>query len=196
MSPDAPAPADPRAARVAAFAALAVLSSTQDLVRQALPALTDADGHPAADPEVVAEETLALVATLSARAVEVGLREASALAEAAGRAVLEAPYLYHDFLLGAELVARGEEGEVSVDQSIYDRLARKAEFYGAHFPVGRFPGPAALRDKLPLWMGRISPPQLPTTPDARLAETGAADLLAVHLRLLLAFAQRESRAEG
>jgi len=186
-------PADPRAARVAAFAALAALQTTQDLVRQTLPSLTDAAGQPAGDGEVVAEEALVLVATLSARAVEVGLAAAPPLAAAAGAAVLEAPFLYHDFLLGADLVASGAEGEVAVDQSVYDRLARKAEFYGAHFPVGRFPGPAALRDKLPLWMGRVSPPKLPTTPDARLAETGAADLLAVHLRLVLAFAQREAQ---
>ncbi len=187
--------ADPRAARVAAFASLAVLQTTQDLVRAALPALTDADGRPAGDPEVVAEETLVLVATATARAVEVGGRSDGALVEAAGAAVLETPLLYHDLVLGQRLVAEGVEGEAEVDQSVYERLGRKAAFYGAHLPVGRFPGPAALRDKLPLWMGRVSPPKLPTTPDARLGETGAADLLAAHLRLVLAFTQRETQKE-
>lgn len=177
---------DLRAARVTAFASLGILSTTQDLVRAVLPSLTDA-----ADPELVAEETLALVATVTARAVEVGLREAPGLGAPVVTALLEAPFLYHDFLLGGQLVAQGAEGEVDVDQSVYDRLGRKTEFYGAHFPVGRFPGPRALDDKLPLWMGRISPPKLPTTPDRRLGDLGLAGLLATHLRLVLAFAQRE-----
>lgn len=177
---------DLRAARVTAFASLGILSTTQDLVRAVLPSLTDA-----ADPELVAEETLVLVATVTARAVEVGLREAPGSVEPVATALLEAPFLYHDFLLGGRLVAEGAEGEVEVDQSVYDRLGRKAGFYGAHFPIGRFPGPRALEDKLPLWMGRISPPKLPTTPERRLGDLGLAALLATHLRLVLAFAQRE-----
>ncbi|MEP0547026.1 MAG: hypothetical protein ABJF88_08840 [Rhodothermales bacterium] len=185
--------ADLRAARVTAFASLGVLSTTQDLVRAVLPSLTDA-----ASPDLVAEETLALVATTTARAVEVGLRSEAGLVEAVATTVLETPFLYHDFLLGARLVAEGAEGDVEVDQSVYGRLGRKMEFYGVHFPVGRFPGPRALDDKLPLWMGRISPPKLPTTPGERLGDTGLVDLLAGHLRLVLAFAQREGgeTAEG
>lgn len=183
---------DRRAARVTAFASLAVLSTTQDIVRAALPLLTDAEGLPAGDPELVAEESLALVATLTARAAEVGLRTDAELAGAVGAALLEAPFLYHDFLLGADLVAQGAEGDVPVDESVYDRLARKAEFYAAHFPVGRFPGPRALDDKLPLWMGRVSPPGLPTSPTERLGAAGLAAMLTTHLRLVLAFAQREA----
>ena len=177
--------ADLRLARVTAFASLGVLSTTQDLVRAVLPSLTDA-----ASPELVAEETLALVATVTARAVEVGLGEA-ALVEPVATAVLETPFLYHDFLLGARLVAEGVEGEADVDQSVYERLGRKLEFYGVHFPVGRFPGPRTLGDKLPLWMGRVSPPKLPTTPGERMEETGLAEILSTHLRLVLAFAQRD-----
>ena len=179
-------PADLRIARVTAFASLGVLSTTQDLVRAVLPSLADA-----ANPELVAEETLALVATVTARAVEVGLGEA-ALVESVATAVLETPFLYHDFLLGAQLVAEGVEGEADVDQGVYERLGRKLSFYGVHFPLGRFPGPRALGDKLPLWMGRVSPPKLSTTPGQRLEETGLVDLLATHLRLVLAFAQREA----
>lgn len=173
------------AARMTAFAATAVLSTTQDLLRAVLPALTAA-----ADPELAAEETLALVATVSARAVEVGLRELPAALEPVGQAVLETPFLYHDFLLGARLVEAGAEGDLEVDQRVYDRLGRKMDFYAAHFPIGRFPGPAVLREKLPLWMGRISPPALPSHPEARLAESGVPELLTTHLRLVLAFAQR------
>ncbi len=174
---------DLRAARVTAFASLGILSTTQDVVRTVLPTLTDA-----ANPELVAEETLSLVATVTARAAEVGLQAAGA--ETVGPALLEVPFLYHDYLLGAQIVAEGGEGEVAVDQSVYERLGRKLEFYGVHFPVGQFPGPRALGDKLPLWMGRISPPKLPTTPGERLGDTGVVDLVTTHLRLVLAFAQR------
>lgn len=185
---------DARAARLAAFAALATLSTTQDLLRAVLPTLTDAEGAPAADAELAAEETLALVATTTARAVEVGARADDALVQAVAPAVLEAPFLYHDFLLGAELVARGAEGDVPVDEAVYGRLARKADFYAVHFPVGRFPGPAALREKLPLWMGRISPPKLPTSPQQRLEEANPHPILETHLRLVLAFAQKLAAA--
>jgi hypothetical protein len=173
------------AARVTAFAASAALSATQDLVRTVLPALTDA-----ADPELVAEETLTLVATLTARAAEVGLRETPEVLQAVGPAVAEMPFLYHDYLLGVQLVAQGAEGDVEPDPSVYERLTRKAEFYAVHFPPGRFPGPHALGDKLPLWMGRISPPKLPTSPDQRLDALGLVGLLATHTRLVLAFTQR------
>lgn len=180
-----PTTTEQHAARAAAFASAAALSATQDVVRAVLPAL-GAD----ADPEVVAEETLVLAATVTARAAEVGLRERPDVLQAVGPALAELPFLYHDYLLGAELVASGAEGDVEPDQSVYARLARKADFYAVHLPPGRFPGPRALGDKLPLWMGRVSPPGLPTSPDKRLADLGIVDLLTVHARLVLAFAQR------
>ena len=179
------------AARVVAFAAPAALSATQDVVRRVLPALTDQ-----ADPGLVAEETLALLATVTARAAEVGLQTHRDALEAAGPALAELPFLYHDYLLGAEFVAGGAEGDVEPDQSVYDRLDRKGAFYGAHLPPGRFPGPSALAQKLPLWMGRVSPPKLPTTPDARLRDLGVVDLVAAHARLVLAFAQRAAGGAG
>lgn len=174
-----------RVARTVAFAAPAVLSTTQDVVRAVLPALTDQ-----ADPGLVAEETLALVATVTARAAEVGLRQRPEALQAVGPALAELPFLYHDFLLGAQFVASGAEGDVEPDQSVYERLERKAAFYAAHLPPGRFPGPSVLAEKMPLWMGRVSPPKLPTTPDARLRELGLVEVVVTHARLVLAFAQR------
>jgi len=156
-------------------------------VRVVLPSLTDA-----VDPELVAEETLVLVSVVTARAVEVGLKDAPEAMEAAGQAVLELPFLYHDYLLGGRMVA---EGYVEVDQAVYGRMVRKAEFYGVHFPVGRFPGPHALADKLPLWMGRISPPKLPTSPDKRLADLEIVEMLSMHVRLVLAFAERSDNPQ-
>lgn len=172
-------------ARFTAFAAPATLSATQDLVRAALPLLTDQ-----ADPGLVAEETLVLLAAVTARAAETGLRSRPEAATTVGPALAEVPFLYHDYLLGAQFVASGAEGDVEPDQSVYARLDRKAAFYAAHLAPGRFPGPSVLSEKLPLWMGRISPPKLPTSPDARLADLGAVDLVATHARLVLAFAQR------
>lgn len=177
-------------ARVTAFAAPAALSTTQDLVRAALPLLTDQ-----ADPGLVAEETLVLMATVTARAAEVGLRERPEVLGAVGPALAEVPFLYHDYLLGAQFVASGAEGDVEPDQSVYARLDRKAAFYAAHLPPGRFPGPGLLAEKLPLWMGRISPPKLPTTPAARLGGLNAVETVAAHARLVLAFVQKLA-AEG
>lgn len=192
LAPYPPMPDSParRASRVSAFAATAALSATQDLVRMVMPALTDAEGAPAGEPELVAEETLVLVSTTTARATEVGLKQQPETLQAARAALSEMPFLYHDYLLGLQLVDQGEEGDVEVDSAVYDRLARKAEFYTAHLPAGRFPGPRQLGDVLPLWMGRISPPKLPTTPDARLEQTGVPEALATHARLILAFARR------
>lgn len=179
------------AARAVAFAAPAALSVTQDVVRAVLPTLTDQ-----ADPGLVAEETLALVATVTARAAEVGLRARPEALAAVGTALAELPFLYHDFLLGAEVVAAGGEGEVEPDQGVYERLDRKAAFYAVHLPPGRFPGPSLLREKMPLWMGRVSPPKLPTSPDARLAETGLVDVVAALARLVTAFAQKAAGEDG
>jgi hypothetical protein len=169
------------AARVAAFSAAAALSITQDIVRAIRPALGDG-----ADEAVVAEETLSLVATVTARSVEAGLGGDTPV----GAAVAEVPMLYHDYLLGTELVSAGASGDVEVDQSVYERLGRKASFYATHLPPGRPAGPDALARVLPLWMGRVSPPGLPTSPDRRLADTGVARMLEIHGRLVLAFAQR------
>ena len=184
------------ATRIVAFSAPAALSATQDVVRRTLPALDVPGAGAAADPGLVAEETLALLATVTARAAEVGLRTRRPALEAVGPALAEIPFLYHDYLLGAEFVAGGAEGDVEPDQSVYDRLDRKAAFYGAHLPPGRFPGPSVLAQKLPLWMGRVSPPKLPTTPDARLADLGVGEVVAAHARLVLAFAQKAAGSDG
>lgn len=180
------------AARVSAFAGAAALSMAQDITREVLPALSDADRPP--DAELVAEETLVLTSVVTARGVEVGLRGSPDALEAAGLALAELPFLYHDFLLGLQLVSEGAEGDQSVDEAVYQRLSRKADFYDTHFPPGRFPGPRALAEKLPLWMGRVSPPGLPTSPDKRLDQLPIGDMLAAHARLVQAFARKASGA--
>jgi hypothetical protein len=168
---------------VAAFSAAAALSVTQDVVRAVRPALGEG-----VDEAVLAEETLSLVATVTARSVEAGVGGGSAWATA----LAEVPMLYHDYLLGTELVSAGASGDVEVDQSVYERLARKGTFYGTHLPPGRPVGPDAVTRVLPLWMGRVSPPGLPTSPDARLADTQVHRMIETHARLILAFAGRAS----
>src|SRR5687767_5036387 len=78
--PDVTAPAGAadaaRAARVTAFAAAAGLSVTEDIVRTVGPALGDT-----ADPTLVAEETLTLVATITSRAARTALGDSPGLAE-------------------------------------------------------------------------------------------------------------------
>ena len=172
------------AARVVAFAAPAALSTTQDIVRLVRPAL-----GAGADASVVAEETLALVATLTARAAETGLQCA---APRSPRPARPSPSCRSSTTTTCSVRrwwprARGRR-----------RAGReRVRAAGAQGGLLRRPPaaralsrPVRARAELPLWMGRISPPRLPTNPDERLGALGVADLLAVHTRLVLAFAQK------
>ena len=159
--PDAPDPA-PRAAAYTAFATLGTLSTAQDLARALLAGV---DG---AEPELVAEESLCLTAVATARAAEVGFRDAPELRAAVLPALLDLPFAYRDYLLGAALLADPEASVTDESEAMQARLGRKLEFYATHFPAGRFPGERALQDKMELWMGRVSPPRLPEMPARRL----------------------------
>ena len=161
--PDTPA-AD---ARLAAFATAGAFQLTQELATRIV---TDV---PSADVAVLTEETLALVAVLTARAIEATAPDARAAADA----LLALPDLVRDYFVGAAVLADPDTAAPRVHAADRDRArtARKAAFYEAHFPAGHFPGPSALAEKLPLWMGRVSGPGLPDAPDARLARMGLAD---------------------
>ena len=178
-----------QAADFTAFATLGVLSTTQDLARATL------EGIDGADPELVAEETLCLVATATARAAEVGLREAPpAPAAAVAQALLELPFTYRDYLIGGAMLAEGDASLVSAGEQAQERLQRKQQFYTLHLPENQFPGQHALTDKMALWMGRVSPPKLPEPPQKRLEALGLVLLLLTHLKLVLAAARRHSRS--
>ena len=167
-----------------AFSTLGVLSVTQELAGAIL---EDIDG---ADPELVAEETLCLVATATARAAEVALREHPSIAELAAPALIEIPFIYRDYLLGGEMLRRNDSTLAEMGDEVYARLQRKREFYAVHMPANQFPGERALTDKMSLWMGRISPPKLPELPTERLEKLGLVELLLMHLKLVLAFGRR------
>lgn len=174
-----------RATRLTAFATLGVVSTTQELARQAL------GGIEGAAPDLVAEETLCLTATATARAAEVGLREQPAVAQALLPVLLDFPFTYHDYLVGGAMIVQQDPTLQQASRDIYERLERKRTFYTAHFPPNQFPGERALTDKMELWMGRISPPQLPESPQDRLARLDCVPLLLTHLKLILAFARQE-----
>jgi len=175
-----------RVASFMAFATLGVLSTTQELAGTVLGSV---DG---ADPELIAEETLCLVATATARAAEVGLRETPAVAAAVVPALAALPFIYRDYLVGGALMATQEQALLDESEAIYLRLRRKLDFYTVHLPPGPFPGERALTDKMGLWMGRISPPRLPEMPTERLARLPLIPALLTHLRLVLAYGRRPS----
>jgi hypothetical protein len=179
-SPDQkPDPAS-RLASLTAFATLGALTTAQHV------AGTIVTSIPSADPELVAEETLALLSVVTARA----LRQDPA---AAG-ALLSLTLSFRDYMVGAEMVSTGTQeslNEVTEAQAAsYQRIGRKLAFYEAHFPGGRLPGPLALEDKMELWMGRVSPPGLPESPSKRLETLDLVSLVDTHVRLVRAYAEQ------
>lgn len=173
-----------RSARIVAFATLGVLGTTQDIARRLM---GNVEG---ADPELVAEETLCLVATATARAAQVGLRDNPEVAEIASTTLMELPYTYRDYLIGGAIIAEEDPSILEASEEVYERLERKQSFYTAHLPPEEFPGARLLADKMELWMGRVSPPQLPESPQDRLEKLNLVPLVLTHLKLVLAFGRR------
>ena len=172
-----------RAARFTAFATLGLVGITHELAAAAMAGI---DG---ADPELVAEETLCLAATATARAAEVGLRAEPALAQAVVPVLLDLPFTYRDYLVGGTMIAQQDASVLDAADAVYGRLQRKQAFYTAHLPPNQFPGERLLTDKMGLWMGRISPPRLPEAPMDRLHRLGGIPILLTHVKLVLAFAR-------
>ena len=176
-----------RVAQITAFTTVGVLGTTQDITHALLGDIGEMEGT---DPELVAEETLCLVATATARAAQVGLKAEPEHATVAHDTLLELPYTYRDYLIGSAMVAERDKSLAEMSDAIYQRLQRKMQFYTTHLPEGQFPGPHALKDKMALWMGRVSPPKLPESPQERLEKLELVDLLLTHLKLVLAFGRR------
>jgi len=180
------ASAQRRIAGCVAFAAIGVIGTTQDLARIVLQDMRDHEP----DPDVVAEETLVLVATASARAAASGLQDEPAVQEVVVETLEELPYTYRDYLVGGAIIEEQDPSLLDENEEIYQRLERKQEFYTVHLPVGEFPGPRLLEEKMALWMGRVSPPGLPETPTERLEKLGVISVLLTHLKLVLAYGRR------
>lgn len=180
-----------RVAQFTSFATVGALGLTQDLTHAVLGSIGEMEGT---DPELVAEETLCLVATATARAAEVGLEDEPDHAPTLIRTLLDLPFTYRDYLIGKAMVAENDPDLSEVGEEVRDRLQRKREFYTTHLPAGQFPGPHALQDKMELWMGRVSPPKLPETPQERLESLGLVDPTVAHLKLVLAYGRRGAPA--
>lgn len=175
---------DQTQASLVAFATIGTFQSVQELAGACLSSMEHAD------PEVVFEETLVLVSTATARALEVGLEASPEAANVASRTALSLPERFRDYVMGATLMMQHDAALLQTNTEVLERLNRKAEFYQTHLPAGKFPGERVLTDKMALWMGRLSGPGLPESPDARLARLGLVDVLLTHLKLVLAFARK------
>lgn len=182
-----------RVARFTSFATVGALGLTQDLTHGVLESVGNMEG---AEPELVAEETLCLVATATARAAEVGLEDEPEPRPIIVRTLLDLPFTYRDYLLGKAMVADNRPELSDVAEEVRTRLQSTREFYTTHLPEGQFPGPHALQDKMELWMGRVSPPKLPETPQERLESLGLVDPAVAHLKLVLAYGRRGAPPVG
>ena len=178
--------------RTVAFCSLGALSVAQEL---AAAILRDIEG---ADPDLVAEETLCLVAVVTLRAAQSGLRERPDAAAAAEPALTSLPYAYRRYLTGIEMLDRNDPSlaDPATAEAVDARLRRKQQFYEGQFAEAAFPGEEALANGMEFWMGRISPPGLPETPSERLRKMGLARVLGAHLRVVGAWCRSAALSES
>lgn len=176
MSEDTLDPQD-RLASVTSFATVGAVTTAQHVAGIILASI------PEADAELVAEETLAMLSVVTARS----LRESAP----AATALLSLTLTFRDYMVGTEMISQGTSQSLDdvteAQASSYQRIGRKLSFYEAHFPAGRLVGPRALKDKMELWMGRVSPPGLPEMPGARLEKLGLVDVVNTHVSLVRAY---------
>ncbi|MDX1428959.1 MAG: hypothetical protein R3282_01675 [Rhodothermales bacterium] len=166
--------------RILSFAVAGSITLAHEIVGTLIASIPDADGS------TVAEETLALLSVVSARAVTAAAGDHRA-GPAVSESLLDLPAVYYDYLLGGAVLTSAE-GET--DTSVYERLLRKQQFYAVHFPHGERPSKRLLKDKMELWMGRLSPPGLPEHPAARLERLDLVEAVALHAQLVYEFASR------
>lgn len=173
-----------RISRFTAFTTLGVLGTTQDLARVTLEFIKNAD------TELVAEETLCMVAVATARAAEVGLRQESVVGSVVSPTVLDLPFAYRDYLIGGAMITQRDTSLLDANEAAYQRLREKREFYMGHFPENQFPGESHTRSKMELWLDRINPFDLSSTPEERLTKMHLLPTLMTHLKLVLAFGRQ------
>jgi hypothetical protein len=192
-SSDIPTDSLDRVAGFTAFATVGTLGLVQDLTHAVLGHVGDDEN---AEPALVAEETLCLIATATARAAEVGLQDEDEHRPPLVRTLLDLPFTYRDYLIGKAMVADQRPELSEMGEQVRERLQKKRSFYTTHLPEGQFPGPHALEDKMELWMGRVSPPGLQESPQTRLQELGLVEPTVAHLKLILAYGRRGAPPAG
>jgi len=166
----------------AIFSTLGIFSTSQEISGLAMSSLTDGDA------ELVAEETLCLVSVVTARTIEAiapGMDELS-------QSLLVTPFLYRDYLVGSVMLESTDAAQGSQGVLIGERLERKSAFYTAHLPASKLPTGSVLRNVALMWMGRISPPGMPTGPEERLDGIGVTDRLNTHIRLIASHVRQVS----
>ena len=173
-----------RLSKFTAFATLGVIGTTQDIVRLTLKNL---DG---AVPENVAEESLCLVATATARAAEVGLRQEGAVASVVSPTVMDLPFAYRDYLIGGAMINRRDTSLLDANEAAYRRLQEKRDYYKQHFPENQFPGPSKVKEIMEVWLARVAPGGAPDATTERLEQLGVFPQLMTHLKLILAFGRQ------
>ncbi|MBX2819562.1 MAG: hypothetical protein KTR29_07770 [Rhodothermaceae bacterium] len=173
-----------RLSRFTAFTTLGVLGTTQDIVRTCLEKI------PKAEPENVAEEVLCLVAITTARAAEVGLRQENGVASAVSPTILDLPFAYRDYLIGGAMITKKDTTLLDANEPAYKRLQDKREFYLNQFPENQFPNEPFTREKMEIWVERISPINLSLSPNERLEDLQVLPILMTHLKLVLAFGRQ------
>ena len=112
-----------RVAGFTAFATVGALGLTQDLTHAVLESIGDAEE---ANPELVAEETLCLVATATARAAEVGLEDEPDHEPTIVEALLDLPFTYRDYLIGKAMIADQNPDLSGMAEEVHDRLEDNA----------------------------------------------------------------------
>jgi hypothetical protein len=145
---------------------------------------------PKANSEKVAEETLCLVAIATARAAQVGLRQESVVSGAVTQTILDLPFAYRDYLIGGAMITQRDTTLLDANEEAYERLQGKREFYIKQFPENQFPGEAHTRERMEIWIERISPIDLSSTPADRLDKLDLLPTLMTHLKLILAFGRQ------
>ncbi|NND71783.1 MAG: hypothetical protein HKN43_09400 [Rhodothermales bacterium] len=177
-------------ADLVAFSVIGINVTTQHLSHVAA-------GEASDDLELIAEESLAVTSVTTERVLSFVLREAPSRA-AVLAAVGQTPFRYYDYILGNQVLEmRDESSDIDLDStsSVFNRVGRKVAFYGSHFPEAAFPGASITREKMVLWMGRISSPGLHEHPEKRLERLGLANILQRHLRLVQGYTLQRLEAE-
>jgi len=170
----------------AVFTTLGLFSVSQELSGMVMAHLHEAD------PEVVAEESLCLAATATARAIEA---TSSSGQNKLSESVLLAPFLYRDYLVGSAMLETEDAATADLGAEIGERLERKSAFYGTQLPKATLPTGTLLKNAMLLWMGRISPPGMPNGPEERLEASGAIDRMRGHVRLIAAHIRHVETAD-
>ena len=169
--------------RIVSFASIGVFTTVQEV---SMRAATAVDG---VDADLLAEETLCLVSVATARAVAAAAASHPEIARTTAGTLLEFPWSWRDYLLGRLSLGEDATSTTATGAEVGARIERKLAFYAVHFVEGQMPSESIVRDKMLLWMGRISPPGLPDSPESRLERSDLVAPLRDHIRLVASYVQ-------